>query len=173
MGGIGLSNLYWQSKALGAKLVWKIYRETNRKWVKIPRMKYPNGENPSNIFKTENPLKASRVWNFILDCRNLIIENITWDIAKGNKVVFWSDSWGGYSTLDNFFISPRMKEVLRELWSKNLKDYIECPSGDPTLGWRWKDLNDHCCKVCALSLLVLCSTALRFVKWLNCLMWIL
>lgn len=87
-GDINLKLLSWLSKALGAKLVWKIYIEHNRKWVKILQKKYLSGSDPSIIFRTTNPPKGSRVWNFILDYKNLIIDHITWDVVDGNKALF-------------------------------------------------------------------------------------
>lgn len=118
-----------------------MYKEPNRKWTKILQNKYLLGSDPSNTFRTLNPPKGSRVWNFILDYRKLILDKISLDIANGSRVQFWSDSWGGYTTLDSIPISLKIKEVLSNFWGKYLRDYIDIPSGDPILGWRWKALD--------------------------------
>lgn len=56
--GVGLRNHAWQNNALGAKLVWRMYKEPNLKWVKILRDKYLNDNDPIGILRVGNPPEA-------------------------------------------------------------------------------------------------------------------
>lgn len=72
----------------------------------------------------------------MLECRNVIMEKLTWNLGMGEEALFWSNSWGGYraiETLSNFSAS---KAMLESRWGKYVKDYIETTNGD--LGWKWK-----------------------------------
>lgn len=71
-GGLGIIKLNLQNKAMGVKLVWKMYQDLNNKWAKVLYHKYLNPLDTLNIFKTINPHKGSKAWNFILDYREIL-----------------------------------------------------------------------------------------------------
>lgn len=97
LGGLGIKNLQWQNKALGAKLVWRIYKDPNRKWASILLNKYILNVNPINIFRSHSHTKGSHIWNFIIESREVINNHLTWDIGTGDMALFWEDSWGGFT----------------------------------------------------------------------------
>lgn len=141
-GGFGLKNLAKRNLALGSKLVWKMYKEPNLKWARLLRHKYLSNNDSLSIFRTTNPPKGSRIWNFLLDSRNLILEQLSWDVAKGDQALFWENSWGGYSVLEGQINNSIVKDNLSALWGRYVKYCIELPNNDPTLGWRWKSLDN-------------------------------
>lgn len=49
-----------------------------------------------NLLREKSFPKGSRTWNFLISCKNLISEQLTWDIRDGFSSLFWEDSWGGY-----------------------------------------------------------------------------
>ncbi|GLJ14706.1 hypothetical protein SUGI_0238400 [Cryptomeria japonica] len=134
MGGVGTKNMDWQGKALGAKLVWTLYQNPKKKWARILQHKYLSNGDPSCIFRTPCPPQGSRIWNFMMNCKQLILDRLTWDVANGNKARFWGDSWGGYVALDKMNLSPIIKEVLTNPWGTQIKDYIKISSEGPAWG---------------------------------------
>ncbi|XP_059068379.1 uncharacterized mitochondrial protein AtMg00310-like [Cryptomeria japonica] len=100
-GGVGIKNLRDQGRALGAKLVWRLFRTPHLKWARLLNQKYLNGEDPIQIFRETNPPRGSCLWNFMLDCRKIISDRLTWNLGSGDKALFWSDSWGGYKAIEN------------------------------------------------------------------------
>ena len=56
-GGLGIKNLEWQNKALGAKQVWRLYQERDRKWAKIIYNKYLNPSDKTSLFRINSPPK--------------------------------------------------------------------------------------------------------------------
>lgn len=96
-GGAGLRVWRMMNHALGAKLVWNIYNDLSKLWVHIVRVKYLDSTKDGGILKIRNPPKGSAVWNFILDCRNVIKDHISWNIGSSRKALFWKDSWNGFA----------------------------------------------------------------------------
>jgi hypothetical protein len=112
LGGLGIKNLEWQNKALGAKLIWRLYNERDQKWAKLLYNKYLNVEDPVSIFRMKNPPKGSKIWNFMLNCRDLIGKFLTWDVGVGDKALFWEDSWDGHPPIVSKSYPKHLKEVL-------------------------------------------------------------
>lgn len=84
--GVGLRNHLWKKKDLGAKLVWKMFKEPNPKWVRIIQGKYLEDFNPIGIFKSSNPLKGSRIYNLILKYRDIVSKQFFWDRASNPPI---------------------------------------------------------------------------------------
>ena len=61
LGGLGIKRLNRKNEAFGAKLVWRLYKEHNKKWAKILYNKYLDADNPESIFRMINLPKAGRV----------------------------------------------------------------------------------------------------------------
>lgn len=87
-GGVSLRDQSSKNKALGAKLVWKMLNEPKIKWARILQTKYLNTNDPAEIFKNVNPPKGSWVWNFMLSCRYVIANHVSWDIYGGETTLF-------------------------------------------------------------------------------------
>lgn len=76
-GGLGLKNIKEQSKALGDRLIWRMYSNPNLKWVKILRKKYLKVMDSTSLFRMANPPRGFRIWNFMMNCRKLIMDKLT------------------------------------------------------------------------------------------------
>lgn len=94
MGGLGIKDLQLQNKALGAKLVWKFIKDPTATWVRVMETKYLTDGDPQNLLRSNFYPKGCRTWNFIVSCRNLIVDSFSWDIHDGSSSLFWKDSWG-------------------------------------------------------------------------------
>ena len=57
--GLGIKNLQWQNEALGAKLIWRLYKDRDHKWAKIVYNNYVKEEDPLSIFRVINLPKGS------------------------------------------------------------------------------------------------------------------
>lgn len=79
------------NKALGAKLVWRIYAEVHRCWSRILQAKYLGNDNDL-LFNAEL-LDSSCVWNFLKSYAGMISPKIKWHLRNGQKIYFWHDSW--------------------------------------------------------------------------------
>ena len=115
LGGLGIKNLQWQNEALGAKLIWCLYKNRDQKWAMILYNKYLNKEDPLSIFRTKQPPKGSECWNFMLKCRPLISKYLTWAVGKGNEALFWEDSWDGHPPLHRHHKIKDLKDNLSSL----------------------------------------------------------
>lgn len=142
LGGLGIKNLEWQNEALGAKLIWRLYNERDHKWAQILYNKYLNAEDPFSIFRMINPPRGSESWNFMLNCRDLIGNYLTWDVGKGDKALFWEDSWDGYPPLISKPHPNHLKEVLISRWGKEVCKYKTKISDNGVDKWVWKSVED-------------------------------
>ena len=61
--------------------------------------KYLDFVNPICILIVRNPPKGSTIWNFMQECRPIIIKHLSWHIGNGGKAFFWYGSWNGLSRL--------------------------------------------------------------------------
>ena len=144
-GGLGIKNLEWQNKALGAKQVWRLYQERDRKWAKIIYNKYLNPSDKTSLFRINSPPKGSTGWNFMLNNHSLVSKYLTWDLGNGEEALFWEDSWNGNPPLINSNFSPETITKLKSLWGTKVKDYVEESKSEPKLGkeWKWKFVSEH------------------------------
>ena len=142
-GGLGIKNLEWQNEALGAKQVWRLYHESDRKWAKILYNKYLNPLDKSSLFRIKNPPKGSAGWNFMAKSRNLITKYLTWDLGKGEEALFWEDSWNGLPPLTSYDFAPETISFLKTLRGTKVKDYIEELESNLDKKWKWKPLPKH------------------------------
>lgn len=67
LGGSGIRDLGKQNLALGAKLVWKLYKEPSSKWALILFVKYLGNRPKEAIFIASSPTNGSIVWNFMTE----------------------------------------------------------------------------------------------------------
>lgn len=91
-GGAGLRNTFLQNKALGAKLVRKIYTKPKTKLCKLMRYKYLDSLDKEIIFTQKQLPKGSKICNFISSCRLVLIPHLSWVINNGDKALFWDDA---------------------------------------------------------------------------------
>ena len=110
LGGLGIKNLQWKNEALGAKLIWHLFKERKHKWAKIIYNKYLNVDDPLSIFRMKNPPRGSKSWKFMIKCHHLVCKYLTWDVGKGDEAFFCEDSWDGCHPLQHSFV-PRISKV--------------------------------------------------------------
>lgn len=70
-------------------------------------------------------------------CRGIISKYLTWDVAAGNKALFWEDSWDGQPPIQS---SPNLETLiskLKTLWGNKVKDYKVKELEDGVLRWKW------------------------------------
>ena len=139
-GGLGIKNLQFQNKALGAKLVWRLYNERDQKWAKILFNKYLNIEDPTSVFRARLLPKGSENWNFITSCRNLINRFLTWDVGNGKSAFFWEDSWDGYPPLERDQSLSTLKAKLCNCWGSKVSDYKTKVTNGHGYEWIWKSI---------------------------------
>ena len=80
--GLGIMNLIWKNEVLGAKHIWHLYAEREKKWAKILYNKYLIVEDPNSILRMKTLLKGSESWNFMVKCHYLVRKYLTWDVSK-------------------------------------------------------------------------------------------
>ena len=76
-GGLGIKNLQWQNEALGAKLIWCLYKERDHKWANIFYNKYLNLDDPLSILRMKNLPRRFESWNFMTKCHHLVCKFLT------------------------------------------------------------------------------------------------
>lgn len=140
MGGLGIKDLKLQNIDLGAKLVWKFIKNPNATWVRMLETNYLLDQDHLNILRIGNFSKGSRTWNFIISCRNLVSESITWDIHDGSSSIFWEDSWGGYPPMAKSINIPTIEYWFKQHWASRVRDYLEMDDSSNSQSWRWKSM---------------------------------
>ncbi|XP_057863868.1 uncharacterized mitochondrial protein AtMg00310-like [Cryptomeria japonica] len=136
-GGVGLRDWQKMNYALGAKLVWNIYSNPHQMWVKVLRTKYLDSAEDHRIVTIRNPSKGSAIWNFILECRKVVTDHLTWQVGNGAEAKLWEDSWAGHPALKDLEDFTETKEVLVQL----VRDYMYSSEGVLGVEWLWKDLS--------------------------------
>lgn len=110
-GGAGIRQLSLMNLAMGAKLIWAMCSGGDKKWVRILKNKYLGSVEPKRILTTLNPPKGSIIWNYILECMDIINSHVTWEIGNKQNTSFWNDSWGGGEILSSL---PNLNEIKEE-----------------------------------------------------------
>lgn len=140
-GGLGIKKPQCQNEALGDKLVWRLYQEGDKKWAKILYHKYLDPTDPKSLFRMRRLPKGSDCWNFISKCRGIINKYLTWDVAAGDKALFWEDSWDGHPPIQASSNLENLITKLKSLWGNKIKDYKVKVASDGELSWRWKNMH--------------------------------
>lgn len=100
---------------LGAKLVWQLTNDLEQLWIRILKAKYLDSNENIRILTIQYPIRGSSIWNFILSCKHVITDHISWVIGNGNRAKFWEDSWNGNKSLDEEIGDRDMKQILCDL----------------------------------------------------------
>lgn len=124
-GGAGLRKMEQQNLALGAKLVWKLYRSPNKLWCRIMQKKYLDNNDPLRILAINIKKSGSAIWKFIKECRHLITNHISWKIGNGKKTKFWHDSWNRYESIKSCFEENNWIGELEGFYGVYVADYVE------------------------------------------------
>eukprot|EP00253_Pinus_taeda_P035221 PITA_35221 len=95
-GGWGIKRLIYFSKALAAKLGWRLLT-TDSLWSRVAIAKYikPHSVIDWLCMRQTQHMHLSNIWKAIIDTIPLLREGITWRIREGNAVCIGIDSWVG------------------------------------------------------------------------------
>eukprot|EP00253_Pinus_taeda_P030204 PITA_30204 len=94
-GGWGIKKLDLFSKALAAKLGWKLLTLESL-WTKVAYAKYINPLNILDWICTQpNTLNISSIWKAVVNTIPLLRDGLTWRIREGNSVRIGKDPWVG------------------------------------------------------------------------------
>jgi hypothetical protein len=96
LGGWGLKNIHFFSKALAAKIGWRLIT-TSSLWTRLITQKYISPRSVQDWIR--NPIKDTRncsiIWKATQKAFHVIGEGLSWKIGKGNKVRIGMDPWPG------------------------------------------------------------------------------
>ncbi|XP_059064784.1 uncharacterized protein LOC131856859 [Cryptomeria japonica] len=140
-GGAGLRDWKLINEAMGAKLVWHMYSESKQRWVRILQAKYLANGDRERILTVENPSRGSALWNFLVNCRSLVTNQLTWRIGDDHKASFWQDSWDRCPSLD-VGDPQRIVQKTIQHWGDKVSDFLVQDSFDLGQRMTWKDPSD-------------------------------
>lgn len=135
--GAGIRDLSLQNKALGAKLLWKLYYSPDSKWAKLIRAMYLDSDVRERIFSTFLIPHGSTMWNFISSCRDLICPSLSWLIHYDAKARFWQDSWNRHKPLCYIWDWSPLDAHLKFVWGNEVCHYFYLNDGTVV----WKDFS--------------------------------
>ena len=118
--------------------MWQLENGVEQLWMKIIKAKYLNSNENLRILTIQNLIKGSTIWNFILSCRHVITDHISWVIGNDNKDKFWEDSWNGYKYVEEEYGDENLKKLLCDRWGCNVRNYITEVDGVLGKRWQWK-----------------------------------
>ncbi|XP_059073453.1 uncharacterized protein LOC131874206 [Cryptomeria japonica] len=140
VGGAGIRDLVIQNKALGAKLIWKLYANPQSKWASVMLAKYLRGAPSERIFTATSLPKGSPFWNFLISCREVILPHLSWVVHNGKKARFWDEFWNGHPALSTIRDWSPLPDILSDLWGPFVADYFNIVTSGPCLVAKWKDI---------------------------------
>ncbi|XP_060195138.1 uncharacterized protein LOC132624361 [Lycium barbarum] len=112
-GGMGFKSLQDVSKALFSKLWWN-FRTKQSLW----RMYMSNKYLKKDHSVTVQWKRGTYMWKKVLQCRDLIEQEIWWQVKQGNSY-FWLDNWTGmgalYQNMPPDFIFDRTVVLVQEM----------------------------------------------------------
>ncbi|XP_059068365.1 uncharacterized protein LOC131858903 [Cryptomeria japonica] len=140
LGGAGIHALVIQNKALGAKLIWKLYADPLSKWASVMLAKYLRGASRERIFTATSLPKGSVFWNFLVSRRKVVLPHLSWVVHSGKKARFWDEVWNGHPALSAIRDWSPFPDILSDLWGPLIVDYFNIISSSPCLVAKWKDI---------------------------------
>ncbi|XP_057828531.1 uncharacterized protein LOC131039709 [Cryptomeria japonica] len=140
VGGAGIRDLVIQNKALGAKLIWKLYANPRSKWASVMLAKYLRGAPNERIFTATSLPKGFAFWNFLISCMEVILPHLSWVVHNGKKAHFWDEVWNGHLALSAIRDWSPLLDILSDLWGPFVADYFNIVTSGPCLVAKWKDI---------------------------------
>ncbi|GLJ18910.1 hypothetical protein SUGI_0337940 [Cryptomeria japonica] len=126
-----------QNLALGAKLIWKIYRSLEKLWCTIIQKKYLDNDDPARILTAIDTNGGSMIWKFIKECRYIITDHISWKIGDGRRAKFWEDSWDGQESINKIFGDKEWIIEAKSKYGEYVADYArEVSPGSGIFEWK-------------------------------------
>lgn len=138
-GGLGLKDPGILNQVMAAKLRWRWLQGGQDLWKEIWTTKYHMPNNPEEIIRQQEMPRGSDIWNLSIQNREIVDNNIFWEIKGGQIARFWDESWQQRGKLVNLI---GMQEIQRRGIHRNLitvNDYWDADQGNGE--WRlWKPL---------------------------------
>eukprot|EP00253_Pinus_taeda_P015299 PITA_15299 len=139
-GGLGLRDPSKLNKILGAKLWWHWLRGGNDLWKQLWRYKYNMPSSPEEIYRIQEIPRGSNIWELASQNRDIVNDNIFWEIRAGKEANFWDEKWHQREKMNNIQgIQDIQNKIgnnfryIKDYWKENEEDGI----------WRkWKSLED-------------------------------
>ena len=78
----------------------------------------------------------------MMQCRPLISKYLMLDIVKGNKALFWEDSWDDLPSLDSHNLPSNIKNTLSTTWGNSIEKYLTININDQNITSKWKSVID-------------------------------
>jgi len=96
LGGWGLKNIFYFSKALAAKSVWRLIT-TDSIWNKVISKKYisPDSMEEWIIRPTKETSNCSIIWKVITNSFQVVGDGLAWHVGKGTQFRVGIDPWPG------------------------------------------------------------------------------
>ncbi|XP_059068658.1 uncharacterized protein LOC131859127 [Cryptomeria japonica] len=139
-GGAGIRELGKQNLALGAKLVWKFYKQPTSKWASILSAKYLPNCSKEVVFTTSALPKGFVIWNFMNECRFVIFPGLSWLIHNGRKARFWDEVWNGFPIMSSLRDRSSLMPILKSSWGIFVADYFFVDSSGSLQVAKWKSI---------------------------------
>jgi len=135
-GGWGLKNIFIFSKALAAKVGWRLL-STSSLWQKVVVQKYIAPETVEAWIRNPNKPKQgiSVIWRAVLNSFSIISSKLAWKIGSGEKVRIGVDPWQGSS--HHHIMAPRVLEALNSRGFVSLNQLADASNSTIwAQGWR-------------------------------------
>ena len=87
-GGLGLRDPGKLNRVLGEKLWWQWLKGGNDLWKEIWRHKYNMPSTTEDIYRLEETLKGSDIWDLARHNRDIVERNAFWEIRGGGEARF-------------------------------------------------------------------------------------
>lgn len=87
---MGLRNLLSLNKAMVIKNIWKLISGHEALWVRIMAAKYHNS---TSFWSSQRSIDCSRLWQAIMQYRDLLANYVHWVIENGHTCTAYSQPW--------------------------------------------------------------------------------
>lgn len=117
------------NKAIMEKLIWRLFTEAEKPWVRLLKAKY-KADNLQDIQTTTNQ-NPSFIWRGICWSRGLVEQGLGRIVNNGSSTFFWTDRWVGMYSLQQVAVKP-----IPASWTlRMVADYwVE------GVDWKWNEL---------------------------------
>ncbi|KAK4258076.1 hypothetical protein QN277_007576 [Acacia crassicarpa] len=89
-GGMGFRDLVVMNDSLLAKSAWRLFTRPNNLWARVMKSVYfPNQE----FIEAVKGHKASWCWSSLLAGRDILKDDLQWDVGTGQSIRIWGDNW--------------------------------------------------------------------------------
>jgi hypothetical protein len=96
LGGWGLKNIFIFSKALAAKVCWRLLTTTSL-WTLVVEHKYIRPDSVGDWIRRndKSTQNCSIIWKAVVKSFHVVGDGLAWKVGKGNQVRIGMDPWPG------------------------------------------------------------------------------